>query len=113
MKILFAGPLGEGQTSRMRMEVLRDLGHEIVPLNSLEMWAGCSPLMRHAQQKLNRGPVITRLNQAVRQAVREHKPDLFWGEKQEYLRPDTLEELRRAGVRMLHFTPDPYFTLSW
>jgi len=37
----------------------------------------------------------------------------MWAEKQEYLRPKTLRHLRRLNVRLLHYTPDPYFTLSW
>mgnify|MGYP001818515582 CR=1 FL=1 len=45
--------------------------------------------------------------------AQEHKPDLLWGEKQEYLKPDTVLQLRKRGVRTLHFTPDPYFTLAW
>src|SRR5205814_385670 len=26
---------------------------------------------------------------------------------------ETLDALKRSGVRLLHFTPDPYFTLEW
>lgn len=113
MKILFLGWLAEGQTSRMRMEVMGKLGHTITPLDYQAIWNRYSWASRRLQQKFARGPAIARLNRRVVELARRNKPDLLWAEKQEYLRPDTLETLRHLGVRLLHYTPDPYFTLSW
>jgi spore maturation protein CgeB len=36
-----------------------------------------------------------------------------WAEKQEYLRPETIERLRAGGAVVLHYNPDPYFSLAW
>jgi spore maturation protein CgeB len=113
MKILFVGQLGEGQTTRMRMEVLRGLGHEVIPLDSQARWAELPWARRWIEQKLSRGPVVSYLNQRVLALTREHKPDLLWGEKQEHLEPNTVLELQKQGTRTLHFTPDPYFFLAW
>ena len=113
MKILFIGQLGEGQTTRMRMEVLRELGHTVIPLDSQAPWMELSWARRRIEQKLSRGPVVSYLNQRVLALAQEHRPDLFWGEKQEYLEPDTVLGLQKRGIRTLHFTPDPYFTLAW
>ncbi len=113
MKILFVGQLGEGQTTRMRMQVLAELGHDIVPLDSQKGWNAASYAARRVQQKLARGPVVSKLNADLLALAKEHKPDLLWAEKQEYLCPNTLREIQSAGTRLLHFTPDPYFTLSW
>lgn len=113
MKILFVGQLGEGQTTRMRMEVLEELGHTIIPLNSQTGWGASSFIQRTVQKKLGRGPVISKLNHDLLSLAKQHKPDLMWGEKQEYLFPDTLREIQGMGTKLLHFTPDPYFTLSW
>ncbi len=113
MKILFVGQLGEGQTTRMRMQVLAELGHEIIPINSQNGWNVVPYAVRRIQQKLARGPVISKLNADLLALAKQHKPDLLWGEKQEYLFPNTLRQIQSAGTRLLHFTPDPYFTLSW
>lgn len=113
MKILFVGKLGEGQTTQMRMEALKLLGHEIVPFNSNTNWASLSWLSRQIQQKLTLGSVIDQLNHSILMLAREHKPDFFWAEKQEYLRPETLHNIQKLGICTLHFTPDPYYTLSW
>jgi len=113
MKILFVGHLDEGQTSRMRMDVLRELGHEVIAFSSQEQWRCASWLAGRVQKKLNRGSIVTAINEGVLRLAREHKPDLLWAEKQEQIEPRTLQVLGAMGVRLLHFTPDPYFTLSW
>ena len=95
------------------MEVLSELGHEIIPLSSLGQWDGVPWIVRRVQQKLNRGPVVAQLNRQIQELARQHRPQLMWAEKQELIEPQTLHVLRDLGVRMLHFTPDPYFTLSW
>ncbi|MFN2244888.1 MAG: glycosyltransferase [Anaerolineae bacterium] len=113
MKVLFVGQLAEGQTSRMRMDVLRGLGHTVIPLDSQARWHQLSWARRRLEQKLSWGPSVSYLNETVLALAQEHKPDLFWGEKQEYVSPDTVLELRKRGIQSLHFTPDPYFTLAW
>lgn len=113
VKILFIGHLAHGQTSRMRMEVLRDLGHEVVSVDAQTIMADSSYAARRLQQRMNRGPLITRLNQVVVRAMSEQRPDLVWADKQEHLRPDTLDAARQVGARLLHYTPDPYFSVSW
>jgi spore maturation protein CgeB len=113
MRILFVGYLNEGQTSRMRMEVLRDLGHEVYPLNVQGAWATASWLSRHVQQRLELGPVISAFNARLQEVANTFHPELLWAEKQEHVRASTLASLRLSGVRLLHYTPDPYFSLSW
>ena len=113
MKILFVGQLAEGQTSRMRMEVLREMGHTVIPLDSQARWNRLPWARRRLEQKLGWGSTVSYLNGTVLALAQEHKPDLFWGEKQEYLAPDTVLGLLRRGIRTLHLTPDPYFTLAW
>jgi spore maturation protein CgeB len=113
MKILFVGSLAVGQTSRMRMEALQRLGHSVRGVDSAERWRSPSPLARRLQQASCVGKVVASLNADVIAAAGGFKPDMLWAEKQEYLRPTTLARLRRDGIRLLHFTPDPYFSLKW
>lgn len=113
MKILFLGPIGEGQTSRMRMRALQRLGHEVVGVETVEPWLRASWLARQTQRRLGRGSVIDDINRAVLDAAAAFRPQLVWGEKQEYLRAETLDALGAAGALRAHFTPDPYFVLDW
>ena len=113
MKILFVGQLGVGQTSRMRMEALATLGHQVIPLDTQALWQASPWWSRKLQQAVAVGPAIDRLNAELLALAFAHRPELVWGEKQEYLRPETLATLKTRGARLLHFTPDPYFTLAW
>jgi len=113
VKILFLGHLDEGQTTLMRMRALQRLGHEVAGVNTVKPWLQASWRQRQVQRRLRRGPIVRSINEAVLSAARAYKPDLIWAEKQEYLKPSTLKDLRRLGCRLLHFTPDPYFSLSW
>jgi spore maturation protein CgeB len=113
MKILFLGQIGEGQTSLMRMKALRRLGHEVVGVHTNEAWMQASWFARQWQRRLQIGPIIAAINAKVLSAAQQFHPDLIWAEKQEYLRVETLLALRKLGAKLVHFTPDPYFTLDW
>ena len=112
MKILFLGAIGEGQTSLMRLRALRRLGHDVVAVDTRAPWLNATWASRQLERRLGRGPTIDRINREVLAAA-AFAPDLVWAEKQEHLRPATLEALRRRGARLAHFTPDPYFSLAW
>jgi hypothetical protein len=113
LKILFLGEIGPGQTSLMRMRAMRRLGHAVHGVNTVDPWKCVSWLTRQTQRRLGRGSVVDEINRSVLEAVREFRPDLIWAEKQEFLRRETLDALRRLGARLVHFTPDPYFSLQW
>lgn len=113
MKILYLGDIGPGQTCLMRMRALERLGHQVRGVNTVEPWRQASWLQRQTQRRFHRGSVINELNRRILIAARDFKPDLIWADKQEFLRIETISALRNLGARLLHFTPDPYFTLSW
>ena len=113
MKILFLGPVHSGQTSLMRMRAVQRLGHEVRGVNTVEPWGRAKWLQRNLQRRIQRGAIIDSINAAVLDAARDFRPELIWAEKQEFLRADTLHRLRKSGARLVHFTPDPYFSLDW
>lgn len=113
MKILFLGEIGSGQTSLMRLRALERLGHELRGVHTIEPWQQVSWLRRQVQRRLGRGSVVQEINRRVLEAARAFRPELVWAEKQEYLSLETIEALRTLGARLVHFTPDPYFSLDW
>jgi hypothetical protein len=56
---------------------------------------------------------VNEINNEVLRAARDFRPDLVWAEKMEYLRGETLEDIRRIGARLVQFTPDPSFSVDW
>jgi spore maturation protein CgeB len=113
VKILYLGDISPGQTCVMRMRALQRLGHEVVGVNTVQPWRQAAWLRRQIQRRLCRGSVINGINAAVIEAAGGFRPELVWADKQEFLLPETLVRLRRAGTRLVSFTPDPYFTLNW
>lgn len=113
MRVLFLGEIGHGQTSLMRMRALERLGHEVRGVHTIEPWKQMSWFSRQWQRRLQKGSVINEINRRVLAAAREFKPELIWAEKQEFLWVETIDALRALGATLAHFTPDPYFSLSW
>ena len=112
-KLLFLGEIGLGQTSRMRMRAFERLGFDVRGVHTIEPWKKASWLSRRLQRQLQSGSIVDEINSAVLELARQFRPDMIWGEKQEYLRADTIRQLKSLGARLVHFTPDPYFYLSW
>ena len=113
MKILFLGEISPGQTSLMRMRALGRLGHTVQGVHTVDPWTRARWVKRQVQRRLQRGSVVDEINRLVLEDARKFRPDLVWAEKQEFLRAETIEELRKLGARTVHFTPDPYFSLDW
>jgi hypothetical protein len=113
LKVLFLGQIDFGQTSHMRMRAFERLGHIVRGVDTIDSWLRASWMNRQVQWRLSSGSIVDEINRCVVAAAREFRPDLVWGEKQQFLRIETIEELRTLGARLVHFTPDPYFALSW
>jgi hypothetical protein len=113
MKILYLGEIGPGQTALMRMRALQRLGHDVHGVHTSEPWKRAAWIMRQMQRRTHRGSIVEEINSTVLSAARQFKPAVVWADKQEFLRAETIEELRRLGARSVHFTPDPYFSLEW
>jgi spore maturation protein CgeB len=97
----------------MRMRVLERLGHEVRAVDTFDKWNHVNPVVRRIQQWRCAGSIVDFLNGEVLKGVNGFTPDLVWAEKQEYLEPETYLTLKKTGAKLLHFTPDPYFSLPW
>jgi len=113
MKLLFLGPVEAGQTSLMRMRAFERLGQTVRGVHTGEPWTRTSWWKRQTQRRLQRGSIVDEVNRRVLEHAREFRPELVWAEKQEFLRAETIQEIRILGARTVHFTPDPYFSLDW
>jgi spore maturation protein CgeB len=97
----------------MRLRALARLGHDVRGVNTVTPWKSASWPMRQLQRRLGRGSIVNEVNRSVLITAREFQPDLIWAEKQEFLRVETLDAIRKLGIKLIHFTPDPYFYLQW
>jgi spore maturation protein CgeB len=113
VKILYLGEISAGQTALMRMRALERLGHSVQGLNTAQPWKRASWAARQLQRRIQRGSIVAEINSSVLTAAREFRPELVWADKQEFLLVETITELRKLGAMLVHFTPDPYFSLGW
>ena len=113
MKILYLGHLSPGQTALMRLRALKRLGHEVHGVDTFEIWRRPPWIKRQLQRRTCRGSIIDEINSSILSAARDFKPNIVWADKQEFLRAETTEGMRKLGALLVHFTPDPYFTLKW
>lgn len=111
-RILFLGELARGQTSLMRSRAFERLGHSVRGVDTGRLWRAATWLSRLAQRSIGVGPIISELNHAVLKAAHDFHPDLIWAEKQEHLSCETIEALKKNSM-LVHFTPDPYFSVTW
>lgn len=95
------------------MRAIERLGHEVAAVDTSKPWADASWIMRQLQRRAQLGPVIDAINKKILSAAEHFQPHLIWAEKQEFLRPETIQKLQAKGAKIIHFTPDPYFYLSW
>ena len=95
MKILYLGDISPGQTSGMRLRALTRLGYEATGVNTVAPWRKAGWLKRQVQRRLSRGSVVDEINEAVLAAAREFRPDIVWADKQEFLRAETLESIKK------------------
>jgi spore maturation protein CgeB len=97
----------------MRMRAFERLGYNVHGVDTVEPLRRASWLGRHLRRRLQSDSVVGKINRSVVEAARAFRPDIVWGEKQEFLRAETIAELRKLGATTVHFTPDPYFSLYW
>jgi spore maturation protein CgeB len=107
-RVLYLGNPRPGQTSGYRIESLRRLGQDVtvfdVPLHS----AG-PRLMGVLRQRFPFGPMVSKINRELLQAVRSSKPDVVFFDKPIYYTKDTIEEIQRGGALTVNYNQDAPF----
>ncbi len=112
MKILYSGAIYPGyvSTTLMRMNILRDLGHEVHGFCQVPSlgWGGRygGVLFRRSLS----GPPLYLVNRALRREAARFEPDLVWIDKGVWITAETLTQLKaRHQSLLVHYTPDPAF----
>jgi spore maturation protein CgeB len=110
-RILYVGvvdPSGYA-TSTHRLRALRDLGHEVLAIDST-LPAASLPrrLLRRLERRFLRVVRHPSLDREILDGLRSSQPDILWLDKIDCLRPETLEEARRLqpGIRIVGFSLD-------
>ena len=108
LRIVYVGPLQPGDTCLHRMEALRDLGHQVVGIDTTPVRkTGVARILHAARRRVGRAPDTTGTNQKIVEACREPL-DVLWIDKGLAIQPATLEEVRHHHPRavLLSYSPD-------
>ncbi|HKY98875.1 MAG TPA: glycosyltransferase [Gemmatimonadaceae bacterium] len=111
MRAAYVGTLTPGSTSRMRAEWLRRLtpGWKWEWLDTDALVLGTSRMSQSLAYRVQRGPAVTAINDAVRTWFTDRSFDLTWVDKGVFLAPPAVSAMRRKSRRMIHYTPDTAF----
>jgi spore maturation protein CgeB len=108
-RILYVGPLVPHENVLHRFWALERLGQTVFPLDERFFDSGTGRLMEKLRYRLQSGSVVRDYNEAVFSQATGNQVDVVWGDKQVYLRPETLRRLRRHGIASVDFTIDNPF----
>jgi hypothetical protein len=112
LKILYVAPLGERESSLYRLWALERAGMQVVPLDVGKLISGSGvggKINFRLGTMLGFGPVVARFNREVLRLAAEHKPDVLWGDKLLYMKPQTLDALHGQGVTTVNYSIDNPF----
>lgn len=108
MRVLFVGQIFDGSTAEARIAALENLKLDLHHINSTSYF----PFGRRGWHSLWRrlcwGPSIWRLNAAILREAERFHPDIVWIEKGVWLRPSTLQGVRRlrSAPYLIHYSLD-------
>ena len=108
MRILYVSQLAEYDSAYFRVLALRREGHVVDTINT-EDYGHRSLLLRKLEFRLVAGPEVNRLNRDILAEARRCKPDVLWADKLLWIKPATLDALRRMGIVTVSYMIDNFF----
>jgi len=113
LRILFLGPLYIGGTCLMRFQAMKDLGYEVVPVNTEpeEIRRLQKRLFYRIKRKLLGPQDLAGVNQKIIKIVEESHFDVVWVDKGIMIKPETLLKIKSIQPQMIlvHYNPDDPF----
>lgn len=112
-RVLYVGQMWEGGTCLERARALQGHGWEIASFDITPYQNAGGPILRRLEHRLLAGPNVARFNRDLLQRSDElDHIDIVWVDKGRWVFRSTLLEIkRRTGAFLVHYTPDPAFTV--
>jgi len=110
MKIVFVGPLWYGATCLQRMQALRQLGHQILPVDTESEWVRhkSQGFIYRAKRKFLGPSDLVNANQNLIQLLVKHNVDVLFLNKALTIKPKTLRIIRQRSPKtiIVGYSPD-------
>lgn len=110
-KILYIGQLTEGTTSKMRANKLKSIlsDFEFEEIDTNDVFLSAPSIVRTIGFRYKRGPLISKMNNFVRNKIGSYHYEIIWVDKGIYLDKKTTKALRTQSNKLVHYTPDCAF----
>lgn len=109
MRVLYAGTLGQRDTSTHRRNAIARLGYDVVDFNVAGYYERGGALASKIRLRTLIGQAVTALNRDLIALAERYRPHVAWFDKPTYVWPKTVKALRAMGVTTVHFTIDNPF----
>ena len=114
MKIVFLGPLWYGATCLQRMQALRQLGHQVLPIDTEPEWVRrkSQGFIYRARRKFLGPSDLVHANQNLIQLSMQHNVNVLFLNKALTIKPKTLGIIRRRSPKtiIVGYSPDDMMT---
>jgi spore maturation protein CgeB len=112
MRILYIGHYTPGCTTYMRGEhlkiILKPTLFAVADIDIVH--AKVNSMVKSLGWRFKKGPLIKQINQLIRKIIEQHKNfDIVWVDKGVFIEPAILVQLKQAGAKLIHYTPDTAF----
>lgn len=107
-RILYVATLAPFNTASHRFDSLQVLGQQTQAFN-LEPYQPSSRMAAWLQLRYPLGPLVARVNHALRNAVASFHPDVVWFDKPTLFTRDTMHAIHRAGAKIVFYVQDAPF----
>jgi len=108
-KVVYAAILSPGSSCVPRLRGLQSLGLDIRPLDTTALFGSRMRLLNSLTQRIYFSPSAIALNRYLLQSCREHKPDLLWIDKGNWVYPFVLRQIRSFVPLVIHYNTDDIF----
>jgi len=114
MNILYAGELNPTGTCHSRFRALKRLENNIETMDCSDLfkWDEISKLRRFIERYTLLGKKIRHANSVLLEKIRERKTDVLWVDTAYWVYKETLEEIKKEGVFLIHYTTDAFFPIN-
>lgn len=107
-RILYVGPLDSGSTCLYRMENLRQMGHTLIPFNTVP-YNRHSRLLTALRLRYPFGPLIQQENHDLLATALRENPEVIWLDKPTHFTVETVQKLKLSGAFLVCFNMDNPF----
>jgi spore maturation protein CgeB len=107
-KILYVGPLAQGNTCLYRLEAFRRLGQQMLPF-AVDAYEPANRYLAALRYRLPVGPLIAKVNRELLRVAEKERPAVVWFDKPVHFNASTIQAIKALGATTVCYNQDNPF----